>query len=157
MIDESRFSKSLIVEVDDDAKESASDDTPVNEFDGLDLRYVICFGYSFPKSDSWTNIAQVAIDKGWSNIDAKALEKDFMHNIEACYYNIAQFTLENVEDDMSYLLQFDNNKGLWHVSIKDSPKAEMTIEQRANFFKSEIFKKIAKQAYYIITDAVKTY
>ena len=89
MLDENRFSKQMLQEVDDDAKEATSDDTPINEFDGLDLRYALCFGYSSPKANSWTNIAEIAIDKGWNNIDASMLEENFMHNIEACYYNIA--------------------------------------------------------------------
>lgn len=157
MLDENRFSKQMLQEVDDDAKEATSDDTPINEFDGLDLRYALCFGYSSPKANSWTNIAEIAIDKGWNNIDASMLEENFMHNIEACYYNIAQFMLENVEDDMCYNLMFDNSKSLWHVSIKNSPKAEMTVEQRADFFKSDVFQKIAKQTYYIIINAIKIY
>jgi hypothetical protein len=90
-------------------------------------------------------------------IDAKQLEDSFMHNIEACYYKIAQFKLENVNDDMSYVLWFDNNRGLWDVRIMDSPKAELTVEQRADFFKSETFKKIAKRAYYVIVDAKSLY
>lgn len=58
---------------------------------------------------------------------------------------------------MIYIAWFDNNKGLWDICIEDSPDAELTIEQRADFFKSEIFKKTAKQAYYYITTAKKTY
>ena len=58
---------------------------------------------------------------------------------------------------MSYFLWFDNSKGLWNVTIKNSPKAEMTVEQRAAFFKSKLFKKIAKRTYYIIADAKESY
>lgn len=154
MIDESRFPEDILAEADEEA---TTNEEPINEFDGLDLRYALCFGYSSPLAESWTNLANVAIDKGWNNVDVKQLENNLMHNVEACYYRIAQFTLENVEDDMRYKLWFNNNKGLWDVTIENSPKAEMTIEQRADFFKSELFKKIAKRAYYIITNARKTY
>lgn len=58
---------------------------------------------------------------------------------------------------MSYVLWFDNNRGLWDVRIMDSPKAELTVEQRADFFKSETFKKIAKRTYYVIVDAKSLY
>lgn len=58
---------------------------------------------------------------------------------------------------MSYLLWFDNNKGMWDVCIANSPDAEMPEEQRADFFKSETFKKTAKQAYYYIDEAKKSY
>lgn len=109
------------------------------------------------------------MDKGWDLIDSAQLEDSLMHNVEACYYKIAQFTLKNVNDDMPYYLWFDNSKGLWDVAIiKDSQLqnvtslgdlhgAEMTVEQRADFFKSETFKKIARRAYYIISDAKKSY
>ena len=54
---------------------------------------------------------------------------------------------------MEYALSFDNNKALWKVEIFNSPKAEMTIEERANFFKSSMFKKIAKKTYYHLLNA----
>lgn len=172
-LDEDRFPKDILAEANDDAEEATDEENKdeekepdagedneeddINEFDGLDLRKALCFGYSCPKATSWTNLAQIAIDKGWNNIDANQLEDNLLHNVEACYFKIAQFKLENVNDEMGYLLWFDNNRGLWDVSIKDSPKAELTIEQRADFFKSEIFKKIAKRAYYIIVDSKKIY
>ena len=58
---------------------------------------------------------------------------------------------------MSYALWFDNNKGLWDVCIVNSPRAEMTPEQKTDFFTSETFKKTAKQTYYYIDEAKKTY
>ena len=154
MIDESRFPKDILLEA---GEEASADDQTVNEFDGLDLRYAMCFGYDCPRVKSWTNLAEIALDKGWSNIDVHQLENSLLHNVEACYYKIAQFKFENVNDDMSYLLWFDNNKGLWDICIKDSPDAELTIEQRADFFKSETFQKTAKQTYYFIANAKKVY
>lgn len=154
-LDEDRFPEDVLAEASEEA--STASDEPTNEFDGLDLRKASCFGYSFPKASSWTNLAEVALDKGWENIDADKLQDSLMHNIEKCYYKIAQFKLSNVNDDMKYSLWFDNNKGLWDLAISNSPKAELTVEQRAGFFKSEMFKKIAKRTYFIITEAKKTY
>ena len=151
MIDERIFPEDVLSEADEDENEGS------NEFEGLDLRGASCFGYGSPKADSWTNLAEIALDKGWSNIDTKQIEESLLHNVEACYHMIAKFKLENVNDDMTYLLWFDNNKGLWNVSIEGSPDADLTIEQRAAFFKSDVFKRIAKQAYYIVTDAKKMY
>lgn len=104
VLDESRFPKDILAEANDDASneeendagqtdDAASQDArkneeQPNEFDGLDLRFVVCFGYSYPKAKSWTNLAEVSIDKGWENIDAKSLEEDLMHNVETCYYKI---------------------------------------------------------------------
>lgn len=53
MIDESRFPEEILAE----AYDNAEVDEAVNEFDGLDLRYALCFGYSCPLSSSWTNLA----------------------------------------------------------------------------------------------------
>ena len=61
----------------------------MNEYEGLDLRYAVCFGYGFPKADSWTNLAEIALDKGWNLVNVKQLENSLMHNVEACYYKIA--------------------------------------------------------------------
>ncbi len=54
MIDESRFPKDILAEADEEAD---TNEEPINEFDGLDLRSALCFGYSYPKADSWTNLA----------------------------------------------------------------------------------------------------
>ena len=86
MIDESRFSEDILREADDEA---VVDDTPVNEFDGLDLRHAACFGYGCPRAKSWTNLAEIALDKGWNFIDVHQLEDSLLHNVEACYYRIA--------------------------------------------------------------------
>lgn len=54
MIDESRFPEDILAKADEEAD---TNEEPINEFDGLDLRGVLCFGYSSPKADSWTNLA----------------------------------------------------------------------------------------------------
>ena len=74
-------------------------------------------------------------------------------DVDNSYFHIASFKLVNLDDDTKYVLWFDNNKALWSLEIEDSPKAELEIEERANFFKSEMFKKIAKQAYTRVVDA----
>ena len=66
MIDESRFPEDILAEADEDA---SIDEEQFNEFDGLDLREALCFGYGCPKAKSWRNLAEIAIDKGWNNID----------------------------------------------------------------------------------------
>ena len=70
---------------------------------------------------------------------------------------IASFKLVNVDDDMAYSLWFDNNKAMWSVEVLDSPKAEMSIEERGNFFKSDMFKSIAKKTYYRILNAQRVF
>lgn len=144
-------------ENDANAEEEAKDEPENDEFSGLSLIKANCFGYTYPVKSSWVNLAQAADDKGWNNIDQEKLESSLMHNVEKCYYNIASFVLANANDDMQYKFWFDNNKTMWKVQILDSPNAEMTIEQRAAFFKSYIVKKIAKQTWHWLLDAKKIY
>lgn len=86
MIDESRFPEDILAEAEEEASTS---EEPINEFDGLDLRGAQCFGYGCPKASSWTNLAEIALDKGWGTIDVQQLESGLLHNVEACYYKIA--------------------------------------------------------------------
>ena len=132
----------IIKEADDD--NDLTDDTP---FAGLDLRSAKCFGYSVPETKNWKYLADQADDVGWKLIDVKTLERNLTKDVEDSYFKIAQFNLTNVDDDIDYSLWYDNNKALWEVKIKDSPKAELTIEERADFFKSDMFKKIAQKTY----------
>lgn len=128
-----------------------------DEFSGLALVKCSCFGYMYPKSSSWVNLSQAVDDKGWSNVNQKQIESSLMHNVEQCYYSIASFILSNANDDMKYRLWFDNNKSMWKVEVLNSPRAEMSIEQRAALFKHPLVIKIAKQAWHLLLNAKKTY
>lgn len=48
---------------------------------------------------------------------------------------------------MAYTAWFDNGASLWGVQIMDSPKAELEAQERADFFKSGLFKKAAQKTY----------
>lgn len=85
------------------------------------------------------------------------LEKSLAKNVEDSYMSIAQFSFTNVDDGMSYDAWFDNNKQLWNVEIANSPKAEMSAEERKNFFGSELFKKVAKKTFNRLNNAKETY
>lgn len=131
--------------------------TDITPFAGLDLRGARCFGFHSPVQDGWTYIAQQADDTGWNMIDKTALEKSLTKDVDQSYNFIASYRLVDVDDDMSYDVWFDNNKQLWGLQITNSPDAEITVEQRANFFKSDLFKKIAKQTYHKVLDANEIY
>ena len=141
--------------------DSAEAETAVEEIDqpfsGLDLRKALCFGYSYPKENGWKFLADQSENVGWKNIDVKQLENSLAKNVDQCYYRIAQFKLVNVDDDMAYSLWYDNNKALWNVEIANSPEADLSTEERKDFFSSELFKKISKTTYYKLLDAFKSY
>lgn len=129
----------------------------VKPFAGLDLRYARCFGFALPEKDNWLKIAKQSEDINWNLIDVKQLENSLSKDVLKSYLFIAEYKLVNVDDDMGYTIKFNNNETLWQVEITGSPKAEMTIEERANFFKSDMMKKIAKRTYQILLNAKDTY
>ena len=133
---------------------SLTDDTP---FAGLDLRKAHCFGFQMPEKSCWKSLADQADDIGWELIDKRMLEKSLTRDVEDSYMKIAQFKLTNVDDGMSYDVWFDNNKQLWNVEIANSPMAEISPEERKDFFASELFKKIAKKTYGRLNNAKETY
>lgn len=138
-------------------KNEEDSEKEITPFENLDLNKTLCFGYSFPMEKSWKSIAEFSIDQGWSNVDVQQLQKNLAKNIVNSYSRIAQFELTNLDDDMKYVLYFDNNKGLWNLQLKHSPKATIEVEERANFFKSEMFKKISQQTFFLLKDSYKIY
>ena len=147
----------LVLEANEEADAKETVDKVDEPFSGLDLRSALCFGYSTPFSKCWKCLADQSEEVGYKLIDQTQLEKSLEQDVERSYLKIAQFKLVDVDDDMKYSLWFDNNKALWNIEIANSPKAEITIEERADFFKSEMFKKIAKKTYYRILNAKKTF
>ena len=143
-----------LLEANEENDEELVDDEP---FAGLDLRAAKCFGYSVPEEKCWKYIADQADNLGWSNVDVKQLERNLAKNVEQSYLTIAQFKLTDVDDDTNYTLSFDNNKSMWHLAISNSPKAELEPQQLADFFKSSMFKKIAKQTYDNLIQAKATF
>lgn len=152
-----RTYKRMIEEENED--DIAIDDSTMSDmpFAGLDLRFARCFGYSLPAKDNWLNIAKQSEDMRWDFVDSKQLEQNLADDVEKSYQFIAEYKLTNVDDDMNYVVKFNNNEAVWQIEIANSPKAEMTIEERADFFKSGMMKKIAKQTYKRLINAKETY
>lgn len=142
-------------EQDGDGEDSSEDSLGV--FANLDIRSAFCFGYSRPASRCWLCIAEQARDVGWKSVDVKELEASLAQDVDRSYMAIARLKVANIDDDMEYEVKFDNNKSLWSVEIFESPDADMTIEERADFFKSEMFKKIAKTTWRRVKEAKQTF
>ena len=126
-------------------------------FENLDLNEWYCFGIEHPKENSWTTIALKSRTLGWKAIDVKKLENSLRQNVDSSYLFLASFYLTNLDDDMKYLCFFDNQKGMWGLQIQDSPKAEIDLEEKSNFFKSDMFKKIAERTADLIQRANDEY
>ena len=117
------------------------------QFDNLDLRKKRCFGCSSPKDTCWLALAKQAVDNGWESIDAAALEKSLAKDVDKSYMCLAKYRFVNVNDNMAYVVRFDNNNALWDVEIADSPDAELSFEDRNDLFKSPVVKATAKKTY----------
>lgn len=140
-----------------DEDEGEEKEPEIEKFARLDLREAECFGYTSPMASCWTSLAHQAMDIGWQMIDAEALEASLAKNVDNCYLHIATFKLVNVEDDTPYVVKFDNNRALWDVEIVDSPGADMSFEEREDFFKSEMMTKVAKTTYAQLLEAKKLF
>lgn len=46
---------------------------------------------------------------------------------------------------------------MWSLQVQDSPKAEISLEQKADFFKSDMFKKVAGRTADLVARAVVQY
>ena len=66
---------------------------------------------------------------------------------------IVSFEAEDLDTEIAWHASFLNDKGLWELEILNSPKADVEPSQMADFFSSDPFKKIAKQAGWILEEA----
>lgn len=153
--DDAGNGENLDAESGQEAEQDSEDSLGV--FANLDIRSAFCFGYSRPASRCWLCIAEQARDVGWKSVDVKELEASLAQDVDRSYMDIARFKVVNIDDDMEYEVKFDNNKSLWSVEIFESPEADMTIEERADFFKSEMFNKIAKTTWRRVKEAKQTF
>lgn len=144
-------------EVNNNMPENMTDEEKANPFDNLDLNEWYCFGIEHPKKSSWAYICMKSRTLGWKAIDVKKLENSLRQNVDASYICLASFYLTNLDDDMKYLCFFDNQKCMWGLQVQDSPKAEISIEDKAAFFKSDMFKKIAQRTADIVLRANDEY
>lgn len=129
-------------------------------FENLDLVKFQIFGKCGKDLENWVDLARYAGEFGWKSIDEEKLvlfQKSLQKNVDQCYPRIAQFIFKNLDDDVEYLVFFNNAKQLWDVEVRNSPEAELTIEERGNLFKSDLFKKVALRAYDIINTAFSVF
>lgn len=160
---ESSVSDDAVADNDDES----SDDNENDEDDGkeapvpfsmLDLRAERCFGWQ-PKANihCWYNLSLTGKANGWTEPLVQRVEKSLKQNVDDCYFCLAQLDFVDLDDDIRYHAQFDSAKGMWKLSIADSPDAELELEQIGNFFKSDLMKKCAKRCYDLIVRAYKEF
>ena len=122
----------------------------------FDLTFVECFGFTSPRAKSWTKLADRAFTDGGAQAK-KDLEKSLANNIEASYYRLVGVGVKDLDTDTEYFVSFNNGKKLWDMEISGSKEAEVLPEDKDAFFKSDVFKKVLKQASTDLDRALKTY
>lgn len=127
-------------------------------FSMLDLKSERCFGWQ-PKANicCWYNLSLTGKANGWTEPLTQRVEKSLKQNVDDCYFCLAQLNFIDLDDDVKYHAQFDSAKGMWKLSIADSPDAELTLEQIGNFFKSDIMKRCAKRCYDLVIRAYREF
>lgn len=138
---------------------AASEETAeVKPFQNLDLRNVVCFGWQKnPSEKCWYNKCLLAKKFGWSKADREGIELSLKENVDNCYSCIVTLDFIDLDDEIPYRAEFNNEKMLWKLSIKDSPNAGLEMQQIGDFFKSDLMKKSALRAADLVTRAIKMY
>lgn len=141
------------------AETAASEETAeVKPFQNLDLRDAVCFGWQKnPSEKCWYNKCLLAKKFGWSKADREGIELSLKENVDNCYSCIVTLDFIDLDDEIPYRAEFNNEKMLWKLSIKDSPNAELEMQQIGDFFKSDLMKKSALRAADLVTRAVEMY
>ena len=122
----------------------------------FDLTFVECFGFTSPRAKSWTKLADRAFTDGGAQAK-KDLEKSLANNIEASYYRLVGVGVKDLDTDTEYFVSFNNGKKLWDMEISGSKEADVLPEDKDAFFKSDVFKKVLKQASTDLDEAAKLY
>lgn len=143
---------------DDDSGDSGgADDAASNPFDQLVLERFRVFGITAAKGGSWSDMAETAMSHGWRHVNLRAFQESLSRNVDGCYRRIAAFGFRNMDDDFEYDVWFDNERQVWDFSIKDSPDAELSVDERGNLFKCVPFRKYAEWAYLQIDRAFRIF
>ena len=122
----------------------------------FDFTFCECFGFTSPRAKSWTKLAEVVFAKKDKQA-LKDLEKSLKWNVESSYYRLVGAGVKDLDSDIEYFVSFVNGKKLWDIEIKDSKDAEVLPEDKEEFFKSDLFKKLLKQASTDLDEAAKLY
>ena len=121
-----------------------------------DYTYIECFRYTSPAAKSWLNLIDAAFAKRDKQA-LKELEKSLKWNVESSYYRLIGAGVKDLDTDTEYFVSFVNGKKMWDIEVKDSKGAEVLPEDRDEFFKSEDFKKLLKQATNYLDAAASAY
>ena len=122
----------------------------------LQIEKIFCFGWQFPRDKDWAKMALEAKVHGWKVVQPKKFESCFAANVKDSYSALFAAEFIDLDTDIKWKVEFDNNKKLFKLSILDSD-AEVLPEQKAGFFKNDAFKRTAKKAYEYVMRAKELY
>lgn len=133
-----------------DKKDKAAE-SEKKPFDSLDLKKILVFGGR--GKASWTVLAEQAKTLGWRGVSQRALEESLARAVDSCYFRLVSFEAVDLDSEIPWHASFLNSRGLWELEISSSPRAEVEPVQLADFFSSELFRKIAKRAGWTLEEA----
>ena len=120
----------------------------------IDLKNIECFGFTFPRKDSWYVVLQKSVSKGWKSIDIDTFQKTLNENVLRSYEYIVNILSRDIDTDTEYLASFNNKKKLWKLEIPGSDDDAVSPEDKKAFFKDENFKRTCKRADEILKNAL---
>lgn len=122
----------------------------------IDPKNIACFGFTLPRKDSWYVLLHNVPNGGWKNINEKLFEDDLQKNVVASYQNMVSMSVKDLDTDFEYLIGFDNQLKLWKMELPGSADDAIELNDKKEFFKSDIFKRTCKRADEILTNAYKS-
>ena len=112
-----------------------------------------CFGGFNEDEQTWISISDQSVNDGWNQIDIEQLEDSLTNDVNDSYYNIASLELLDAGTNIVWIAKFINDKSLWKLEIKDSPKAEVLDDDKSTFFVSENFVNLVRKCGDILDNA----
>lgn len=125
--------------------------------ENLDIKDIVCFGFSVPKNECWFQVLHTVNSSGWKSIDMKKFEKNLNDNIIASYNSLVGIRFIDLDTDTEYFCEFNNQKKAWTLQIPGSPDDAVDPEDKKEYFKSEAFKRTTKRAHEILSQSIKSY
>ena len=119
----------------------------------IDIKNITCFGFQAPQKKSWLTQSRNLSAHGLNNIDKTAFEKSLADNVKFTYENLISISFVDLDTNTNYLVGFENKLKLWHLTIPDTTDEAIDENDKKEFFKSDIFKKICKRSIQIMTQA----
>lgn len=122
----------------------------------IDIKNIMCFGFSVPRKDSWFMQLHKVSSNGWKSIDQDKFETNLGINVKNAYDAMVKIEFKDLDTEFDYVVAFNNQLGRWEMSLPGSSEDAVDKADKTAFFKSKEFKKTCIRADEILTTAYKS-